>query len=125
MAERRATFIMMAHTAIYLTVAYYLSISKIAESLDTANVTMCSVITIGCSFLHLVYQTCQVYKENGKWIIINICIVSVFIGALVEITGICSPGLKLMTKVYLLQGAMLTSRLTLDINKQAFGANIQ
>ena len=125
MTENCATFILMAHTVMYLTVAYYMTMSKLIDSLGIANVTLCSVITICCSFIHMVYQTCKIYTRNGKWIILYICIVWVFVGVLVEITGICSPGLKLTTKMYLLQGAMLTSRLTLDTNRLALGAGIQ
>ena len=108
--------------AIFAVVVYLLSLSKLKDALGESTVTLGSVSAVVGSFAHLVYTTCRLYPVNGRWIIGNFCGVGAFVFLLVEASG--APGMQLMTKFIILHAAMLTMRLSFDMN-HAFGADLQ
>ena len=107
---------------IFAVVVYLLSLSK--DALGEFTVTLGSISAVVGSFAHLVYKTCKLYPVNGQWIIGNFCGVGAFVFLLVEASGVCSPGMQLMTKFIILHAAMLTMRLSFDVN-HAFRADLQ
>ena len=107
--------------AIFAVVVYLLSLSKLKDALGESTVTLGSVSAVVGSFAHLVYKTCKLYPVDGKWIMGHFCGVGAFVFLMVEASGVCSPGMQLMTKFIILHAAMLTMRLSFDVN-HAFGA---
>jgi hypothetical protein len=110
---------MMAAALIYTVVAWFLSLKEPNKAVGEGCVTLGSVICIGCSLANLVYQTCKLYPVDCVWIKANFGAVGLFMGIMVECSGICSPGQYLMRKVFFLHGSMLTSRLMFDLGQVA------
>ena len=121
---RCAAFAMQINTVLFLAGTYLLSLSKLKDTLGDTATTMGSILAVVGSFAHLLHQTCRVYPVNGKWIMLNFGVVGTVLFWFIEISGICSPGLFLMTKIIILHAALLTMRLMFDVN-QAFGAELQ
>lgn len=122
--DRRYLFCMSLNTVIYLMLTYLLVLSKFHDMLGQANTTLSGVLTLGGSFLHLVYETCKKYPVNGSWIMFNYFITGSVVVTLIEALEICSPGEKYLAKCLVIYGAILTSRVTFDIHR-ACGMKLQ
>ena len=117
--QRCGACIMLVSALIYAVVAWFLTLKQLNEAVGEDSVTLGSVVAIGGSLANLVYQTCKLYPVNGVWIMANFGVVGLFMGIMVECSGICSPGQCLMRKVFFLHGGMLTSRLMFDLGRVA------
>ena len=109
---------------IFLICVYASSLTKVKEFIGEANVTLFSFSAIACSFGVLVSDICRTYKTNGWWIVCNFCVVAFFVFFLMEVTGICSPGLHLNMKISILNGGLLTMKLMFDITQRVCGITI-
>ena len=107
--------------AIFAVVVYLLSLSKLKDAVGESTVMLGSVSAVLGSFAHLVYKTYKLYPVNGQWIIGNFCGVGAFVFLLVEA---CSTETQLMTKFIMLHAAMLTMRLSFDVN-HTFGVDLE
>jgi hypothetical protein len=105
---RDAAVFIRINMIVFAVVVYFLSLHKLHLG---------SVFAVGCSFAHLLNQTCKVYPVHGKLIMLNFLMVSACALAIVEVSGICSPGTHWTTKVAIPQGVMLVARLMLDTDQ--------
>ena len=101
------------------------SLAKLKDALGEANTTFFSLAVILCSLGVLVYDVCNTYKTNGWWIMFNFCVVAVFVFGMLEITGICSPGLNLIMKISIIHGGILTMKLMFDVSRRICGINLE
>jgi hypothetical protein len=106
---------------LWLTALYLVLLMQIGGKFESA--TVCQFIATVGSLGHLAIETHKKYPDNGRWIVFNIFVVSVFVWSFIAVSGLCSPSLTVMRMFILVQGTMLTSRFVLDASK-ALGANI-
>ena len=105
---------------IYLVSTYILALSDLKGKIGNANVDLLSFLVLCSSALVFAYDTCNSYRTNGWWIILNFCLIGGFMFFFLEISGICSPGLYWNIKAAVIYAGLLTMRLSFDVARRVF-----
>ena len=68
---------------------------------------------------------CESIVVNSKWVMANACVIGVAACIMIEHLGLCFPGKHMITKFFVLHGAMLAARLMFDADRVCGGMDLQ